>query len=331
MPAATLGEGNTPLVHSVRIGPSLGLNNLYFKLETCNPTGSYKDRFVAAEITRLLEAGAKACVATSSGNTGSSLASYCARYQLRCTIVVNHNAPEGKLAQMQAHGARLLRMQDFVTDPNITRRALDILESSGIPLVVSAYRYCPVGMKGVESIGRELVAQCPGLQHVFVPVGGGGLFIATARGVAGAARVHAVQPAGCPTLVGAFDRGDDRIIPVQSTTRVSGLSVPFDIDASVALRELRAAGGLGVAVADEEVWDAQRLLLSQEGIYCEPAGATALAGLRRIARRRQIGADEPVVCLVTGHGFKDMDSISAAAQAHPAVSIGVDQLKEALA
>src|SRR4051794_12685497 len=105
----TLGEGNTPLVESVRIGPERGAAGLRFKLENCNPSGSYKDRFIAAALEHMLESGARACLATSSGNTGSALAAYCARYQVRCFIAVNHDAPAGKLSQMQAHGATVLR------------------------------------------------------------------------------------------------------------------------------------------------------------------------------------------------------------------------------
>jgi threonine synthase len=331
MTQVTLGEGNTPLVESVRIGAMLGLRQLYFKLESCNPTGSYKDRFIAAEISRLLRAGAEACVATSSGNTGASLAAACARFGLLCTVVVNQNTPEGKLAQMQAHGARILKVQNFVTDPAVTRQALEILEASGVPLVVSAYRYCPEGMAGVETLAGEIERQAPEpVRHVLVPVGGGGLYVAMARGMKTKARLHAVQPAGCPTLVGAFDRGDDRVIAVHSTTRISGLSVPFDIDVSQALRLLRACSGLGIAVTDEEVWEAQRMLLQLEGIYCEPAGAAALAGLRRLTRRRVIQPHELTVCLVTGNGFKDPESITQIAARHPATALTVDHLARTL-
>src|SRR4051794_15241062 len=104
MPSAspTLGEGNTPLIASVRS------RTLLFKLENCNPSGSYKDRFAAAEVARIVSQGATACMATSSGNTGSALAAYSARAGVRCHIFVNHDAPAGKLAQMQAHGAQVV-------------------------------------------------------------------------------------------------------------------------------------------------------------------------------------------------------------------------------
>ena len=103
MVRATLGEGRTPLVGSLRIGPSLGRARTFFKLENLNPSGSYKDRFTASEVSRLLERGVTMCVATSSGNTGASLASFCARYSLACAIVVNSDAPRSKLSQMLAH------------------------------------------------------------------------------------------------------------------------------------------------------------------------------------------------------------------------------------
>ncbi len=318
MSTVTLGEGNTPLVESVQIGPSLGLRRLLFKLESCNPTGSYKDRFVAEEVARLLKVGARACVATSSGNTGSSLAAYCTRYGIKCAIVVNTSAPAGKLMQMQAHGAYLLRVRGFVADPRVTQQVFHDLHrfaiERGAPLVVSAYRHCPVGMRGVEAIGHELQSHAA---HVFVPVGGGGLYTAVAKSVQPGVRVHAVQPARCSTVVASFLRGDSDIHPVNSTTRISGLAVPFDIDASLALQHLRANGGQGWAVDDEEVFEMHHRMLAEEGLYCEPAGAAALAGLRKAVERGALRRDEPIVCLVTGHGFKDPESIGQVANQYP--------------
>lgn len=325
------GEGNTPLVSSRRIARELGIEKLLFKLESANPSGSYKDRFIAAEIARLLDAGARSCIATSSGNTGASLAAYCARFDIGCTIVVSDSTPAGKLVQMAAHGARLIKVRGFTTDAAITERVMTLLREHAsrrsAPLVVSAYRYCPVGMAGVESLGRELAGQAA---HVFVPAGSGGLFIATGRGVAGAARVHAVQPEGCSTFVAAFHRGTDTIEPVVSRTRVSGLSVPFDIDASLALAELRARGGLAIAASDEAIFAAQRMMMELEGIYAEPAGAAALAGLQIALETRAIDKTESAICVVSGHGFKDPDAAAAVAARHPAIDATADRLLEAL-
>lgn len=335
-PKVSLGEGNTPLIESVHIGPSLGLSRLYFKLENCNPSGSYKDRFIASEVARMLSAGAHACLATSSGNTGSALAAYCARYEITCMVMVNEDAPAGKLVQMQAHGANIFRVKDFIKSPKATERVFEILTKlsaeRGMPLVVSAFRCCPEGMAGVESIADELLQQVPfPIDHVFVPVGGGGLFSAVSRGFErhskSAARIHAVQPSGCSTVVAAFESGDSEIRPVESTTHISGLAVPFDIDASLALELLRRRGGFGIAVEDDEVYDAQQLALSKEGIYCEPAGATGLAGLRKALNQNLVGRNDSVVCLITGHGFKDPGSIQRAAAKHAPVLVGADELR----
>lgn len=338
MRLASMGEGNTPLVESVGIGPRLGVR-LYFKLEMCNPTGSYKDRFIAAEVTALLRRGAQACVATSSGNTGSALAAYCARYGIACAIFVNEFAPAGKLQQMQGHGARIFRVRDFVVSPQVTenvfKRLRGMSEKDNIPIVVSAFAYCPEGMRGVQSIAAEINSQAAGpVHHVFVPVGGGGLFTAVSRGFSALSsrrpRVHAVQPEGCPTVVSAFRENRENILPVESTTRISGLSVPFDIDASTALRALRDGGGLGIGVADDEVHAAQAMMLREEGIWAEPAGATALAGCIRAARDGHIDRGAVIVCLVTGHGFKDPDSLAASARDNSITVIDESEIDSSL-
>ncbi len=324
----TLGEGRTPLVESSREP------RLYFKLESANPSGSYKDRFVAGELQRVLDGGGRACVATSSGNTGSALAAACARCDVACTIVVNEAAPEGKLRQMQAHGARVIRVPGFTVQAAVTAQVLELLEDlsrgQGIAMVVSAYRYCPVGMSRVEAIATEILELLPAA-NVFVPVGGGGLFSAVSRGAgASAARVFAVQPEGCNTVVSAWREGRADIDPVASTTRISGLAVPFDIDASLAVRQLRQRNDRALTVTDAEVFDAQRYMLAAEGIYCEPAAAAALAGARKARAQRWIGPEDDVVCLVTGHGFKDPDSIAVAASAHPDRKVDAGALRDLL-
>lgn len=327
----TMGEGNTPCIQSASLKKPVD-GRLFFKLESVNPTGSYKDRFVAAEVERILRLGARSCMATSSGNTGSSLAAYCARYGLQCLVLVNQDAPSGKLAQMQAHGAQVIRVPGFVVDAQVTSSVFSLLQElsaqKDVPFVVSAFRYCPEAMQAVEEISIELLPFAP--DHVFVPVGGAGLYSAVVQGFVRAGRklprVHAVQPVGCLTLVAGYLSGADEIRNIQSTTRISGLSVPGDIDASRGLRLLRQCKGSGLAVTDEEVFSAQRELMSHEGIFCEPAGATAFAGWKQAAMQGWIAAGETSVCLVTGHGFKDPVSVDNLASAHPSLSIAASQL-----
>jgi threonine synthase len=268
-------------------------------------------------------------MATSSGNTGAALAGYSARAGIRCSIFVNEHAPIGKLQQMQAYGAQLFRIKEFIAVPEVTERVYARLQQlsrdTETPLVVSAYRYCAEGMRGVETIADELSRQSESLDHVFVPVGGGGLFTAISRGFSRMGRsslkIHAVQPEGCATVVTAWSANRDYIQPVRSTTAISGLAVPFDMDGTLALAELRHSGGRATAVSDDAILAAQTLMLTREGIWPEPAGAAALAALIRGCQEGWIQKGETAVCLVTGHGFKDPVSLAGAAEQNPAAII----------
>lgn len=320
----TLGEGNTPLVRSRRIGRSVGLENLYFKLESVNPTGSYKDRFAAAAVSSMLAEGASTCLATSSGNAGAALAAYCAAAGLGCQVAVVESAPQDKLTQMLAYGASVFRIRGFGTDSRISGEVLASLQqfaSSGrASLQISAYRYSPEGMQGVETLAPELVEQLQGkLDHLFSPSGGGGLTLAVARGfqkcrdmglLQDIPRVECVQPAGNDTIAGPLATGATAARRVECTTQVSGLQVPVVIDGQQTLSACRATAGTGHLVSDEDVYAAQARLSAEEGIFCEPAAAVALAGALAAARNGYLASSANVVCLVTGTGFKDNSAVA---------------------
>lgn len=315
----TLGEGETPLVASRRLGAELGVPRLAFKLETTNPTGSYKDRFAAAALSHLRAAGRLCCLGTSSGNTGAAVAAYAAAAGLPCLLAIVDTAPEGKLRQMLAYGARLFRIRNFGLDPAVTQEVMQgfpaLAQRLRAEVLISAYAYSPLGMAGVETISHELAAQLPdGIDHVFSPSGGGGLTLAVARGFARSASfrpaVHCVQPEGNDTIAGPLRAGAARARAVTCTSRISGLQVGSVIDGDATLAACRAAGGNGHLVTDEEVFGWQRRLAREEGIFCEPAGAVALAGLARAAAAGEVRSGQQVVCLVTGSGFKDGDSLA---------------------
>ncbi|MCB1227197.1 MAG: pyridoxal-phosphate dependent enzyme [Verrucomicrobiales bacterium] len=312
----SLGEGGTPCVRSRSIGPSLGMEKVYFKVESSNPTGSYKDRFAAVAVGRMLETGCDTCVATSSGNTGAALAAYCAIAGLRCRLAVVETAPAGKLRQMLAYGAEVTRVRGFGLDPAVTQAVFSrLVEMGRMPrqvLQISAYTHSPEGMQGVESVGMELTEVGP-WDAVFCPAGAGGLTLAVARGLErmGATRtaVHCVQPEGNATIVTPLRDGERRAQTVTCTTRISGLQVPTVMDGDAVIQACRKSGGNGFAVSDIQVMEMQRRLAREEGIFAEPAGAVALAGLQQALARGEIDPAARVVCLVTGSGFKDLDSI----------------------
>lgn len=322
----SLGEGETPLLRSRRIGPAAGLKNLFFKLESSNPSGSYKDRFAAVAISHLIARGKQRCVATSSGNTGSALAAYCAAAGIPCEIAIVEVAPEAKLQQMLAYGARLFRVRGFGIDAGITERSFDTLrrwgQTPGNELVISAYAFSPDGMSGVQTISYELAEQAADvgrvIDHVFCPAGGGGLTLAVARGfevlkargkLALCPATECVQPAGNDTIATPLRTGAQQGRSVQCTSAISGLQVPSLIDGNEVIGECRRAGGTGHTVGDEEVWGCQKRLALEEGIFCEPAAAVALAGALKARGEGRVAADATVVCLVTSTGFKDVTSV----------------------
>jgi threonine synthase len=340
-PAArvTLGEGNTPLVRSRRIGPRAGMENLFFKLETVSPSGSYKDRFAVVAISHMVAHGRRHCVATSSGNTGAALAAYCAAAGIGCEIAIVETAPADKLKQMFAYGAELFRVKGFGIDADITARVFARIQElgsrPGAAVQISSFKHSPAGMSGVQSISFELAEQLPKVDHVFCPAGGGGLVVAVNRGFArlveagrlpAAPAVEVVQPVGNDTIAGPLREGAGSARTVQCTTAVSGLQVPTVIDGDDAIRASRSAGGSGHLVSDQEVWAIQQRLASEEGIFCEPAGAVACAGAVKAGQEKRIAPDAVVVCLVTGSGFKDQPSVDRMLQGRVCPLISLDEL-----
>ncbi len=314
-----LGEGNTPLVKSLAIADEVGSRNLFFKSEHVNPTGSFKDRFAALEVALMKQSGIKACIATSSGNTGSALAAYTARYGIKCHIFINEVTPVNKLNQMLVYGAKLFRVEGFGVSEEKSRfvfqRLHEMAEECNTRFIVSAYEYSPAGMEGVKTIAYELVEQLDGPpDYVFVPVGGGGMLTAIWRGfvdlrrrslIPHLPRMIAVQPELNDTVVTPLLNGAGKARAVKTTTSVSGLAVQVDIDATRALKAVKESQGWGVLVPDEEVLEAQKQLCLREGLYIEPAGAVSVAGFLRAVAQHRMGGTEKVVCILSGHGFKD--------------------------
>ncbi len=323
--AVTMGEGNTPLVRSTTIGRVLGLENLWFKYEGGNPTGSYKDRFAAAAVAHLRAMGKSACLGTSSGNTGAALAAYCARGGLSCHLAIVEGAPESKLRQMRAYGAHLHRIQDFGKSPAVNEAVMtglrELAQELDAGFEVSAFVHSPLGMAGVKTLGYEIADALAGDPFVvFSPTGGGGLTLAVARAVAesgGTGRVNCVQPAGNDTIATALWTGSNRAVAVESTTTISGLQVGSVLDGHDVIAACRQQGGTGYTVADDVVLDWQARLAREEGIFCEPACAVSMAGVAAALEAGELDPSENIVCLITGVGFKDEQSLAKMAGTKP--------------
>lgn len=318
----TIGEGQTPLVRSRHIGPSIGLKNLYFKLENLNPTGSYKDRFAAAFVSTLLQKNAGSCISTSSGNTGAALAAYCAAAKIECHLVIVDGAPPAKIRQMQVYGGKPIMITGFGIDAEITREVFSELQTltrqNNSSLPISAYCYCPEGMSGVQTIAYEILDELDGkVDHIFSPSGGGGLTLSIVKGLetyprnSNPCKVHCVQPEGNNTIAGPLKEGLTSAREISSsTTRISGLQVPGVLDGASTLLGCRSTGGTGFLVDDNTIISTQVELAKKEGIFCEPAGAVSVACLKEALDQKQVAPGDTIVCLITGSGFKDMSTVT---------------------
>ena len=237
---------------------------------------------------------------------------------MECALYVAENAPQGKLEQMLAYGAEVCRVARFTVDASESALISEVLQQEtrarGLDLFITAYAISPASMEGIKTLAYELHEQAPAISDVFLPVGGGGLHVACARGFADlvaegalprSPRMHVVQPSGNDTVASPLRQGQSTARAVSTATTISGLGVGYVLDGTHALQHARASGGQGYLIDEDEIRAVQRRLAVEEGILVEPAGAVAVAGALDAARRGELTGAATVVCTLTGHGFKD--------------------------
>lgn len=310
-----MAVGNTPLVKVQRLGDGLGLPRLWVKNDGLNPSGSLKDRasfLVAAEAKRL---GEKRVVAASTGNAASALAVVCASAGLEALIFVPEKAPKGKLVQMVVAGAMVVPVKGTYDDA--FRLSLEYTAQRGGLNRNTAYH--PLTIEGKKTVGLELWAQL-GFQApdvVVVSVGDGVILGGVHKAFVDLQRAGFIET--LPRLIGVQAEKSDAIHRYVQTgvysdapdpsTRADSISVVCPSNAHGARRAVLESRGLTLTVTDDEILDAQGLLARSTGIFTEPAGATAMAGLLKLQQGPdRLAADARVVILATGHGLKDIES-----------------------
>jgi len=320
----TLGEGGTPLLRARRLGAEVGLAQLHLKFEGTNPTGSFKDRGMVLAVNRAIGAGARAIVCASTGNTSASAAAYAAAAGLPCHVILPAGkVARGKLAQALAAGARLTMVDgNFDAALEAVRR----LGEDGAAVVVNSIN--PDRLDGQQTAAWEIVdvlGRAP--DALALPVGNAGNITAYWRGFVryerGRPRMLGFQADGAAPIV----RGE----PVESPETVATairIGNPASWEGAVTARD--ESGGLIEAVSDDEILEAQRMVVALEGVFCEPASAAGVAGVRRLRREGRIGQDEAVVCVLTGHGLKDPDAVQAEEGALTPIPADLASIREAL-
>jgi threonine synthase len=283
----TLGEGGTPLVRGPRMSERLGID-ARLKCEGLNPTGSFKDRGMVLAVGRAKDAGARAVVCASTGNTAASAAAYAAQAGLEAIVLVPAGATaSAKLAQTRAAGARLVQIKGTFDDA--LRLARELGERDGIVLVNSLN---PDRVEGQKSVVREILEQLGAAPDVIaLPYGGGGNVTAVAA---------AVAEAGVTTKI-VVGQAMERARTFASAIRISVPAHATTVERLVDEGRLRV-----VSLSEDEIREAWSRVAREEGVFCEPASAAGVAAVE------QIGAAGTVVCILTGHGLKDAGAVGGA-------------------
>ena len=310
----TLGEGATPLIHLERVGRRLGLPRLYAKDESQNPTWSYKDRLCAVAVTHAVETGARVVTIASTGNHGASTAAYAARAGLPCVIFTLASVPATMKTLMQAYGAAVVACPTPEARWALMRQGIERLgwyPTGGFqaPPVGSN----PYGIEGYKTLAYEVAEdlgwRAPDLVVVPSAYSDGlwgiwkGMRELRALGlVADVPRMVAAEPYG--PLAAALERALETPVPVRGEGSIA-FSIATRYGTYQGLAALRESRGLGVQVTDEGIFEAQRALAREEGVFVEPSSAAALTAVMQLVARKAVDPEQTIVLVLTSSGLKD--------------------------
>ncbi len=309
-PIVTLQEGETPLTEAPRLAAAIGAPqiSLYLKLEGLNPTGSFKDRGMTVAITKAVEEGSRAVISASTGNTSASAAAYAARSGLKCVVLVPEgNIALGKLSQALMYGAQVLSVEGNFDD------ALELVKeiSSKHPITM-VNSLNPMRLEGQKTGAFEIVdalGKAPDYQ--FMPVGNAGNITAYWMGYTEYREKK--KSASRPKMMGFQAEGAAPIVKGAPIKNPKTIATAIRIGNPASWKRAEQArdesGGVIDEVTDQEILEAYALLAQKEGVFCEPASAAGVAGLKKMLAqgRLNVAKGTTVVCIITGHGLKDPD------------------------
>ncbi|MCX5720125.1 MAG: threonine synthase [Nitrospirae bacterium] len=308
-PIVTLKEGNTPLIKAENLKRKLGINlEIYFKFDGANPTGSFKDRGMTLALSKAIEAGSKAVICASTGNTSASASAYAAKAGIKAIVLI----PEGKialgkLAQALVFGAHVIQVKgNFDQALNIVKA---IVEKYPITLVNSIN---PFRLEGQKSAAFEVCDQLGFVPHYHaLPVGNAGNITAYWKGYKEYKKAGKIS--SLPIMLGFQAAGAAPIVqgkPVKKPeTIATAIRIGNPANWKSAIDARNESGGRIDSVTDSEILNAYSLIASIEGIFCEPASAASLAGVIKLYKENYLKNGNNVVCTLTGSGLKDPDIV----------------------
>jgi len=332
--------GWTPVYSPKALADELHLGQLWVKDDGRNPTASFKDRASAVVVARAKEIAAEVVVTASTGNAGAALAGMAAAADHQAVIFAPKTAPPAKIAQLLVFGARV-----FLVDGNYDQAFdLSIQAAEEFGWYCRNTGYNPFTAEGKKTAAFEIWEQViyPGgldkTLNVFVSVGDGNIISGLHKGfkdllelgwLRQMPRIFGVQSEGSAAIANAFFKGSEEIIPVKAQTLADSISVDLPRDGLRALHAARQTGGSYITVPDQAILQAIARL-GCEGIFAEPAGATAYAGLVKAVDQKLVQVDEPTLVLITGSGLKDVKAATQAVKEAPIIQPNLEALKKVL-
>ncbi|NLU45635.1 MAG: threonine synthase [Euryarchaeota archaeon] len=313
----SIQEGGTPLYETDAVAAELGVREAYVKFEGLNPTGSFKDRGMTVGVSRAKELGATTVGCASTGNTSASLAAYASKAGMRCAVFLpSGKVAAGKLAQALFFGAKVLSIDGNFDDALALARKMS--EERRIYLLNSINPYRPEGQKSVLfEIMDQLDYGVP--DRIVLPVGNAANIWAVYKALTELKEVGwidrmpmltGIQAEGSAPVARAFARGAKDFVPEEDPETVAtAIRIGNPVSGRKALHAIYDTGGYAETVTDAEILAAQRLLGRKEGVCVEPASAASIAGLGKLREMGIVDRDEKVVCICTGNGLKDPDTI----------------------
>ncbi len=306
-PIISLGEGFTPLIETKHLGKMFGID-LFLKYEGTNPTGSFKDRGMVMAIAKALEEGARSVICASTGNTSASAAAYAAAFDLKAVVVIPAGKiAMGKLAQAMIYGAKVIQVDGNFDDClNIVKK---VSEDYPVVLVNSLN---PNRLEGQKTAAFEIVdvlGRSP--DYHFLPVGNAGNITAYWMGYNQYHKVGRIS--SLPKMMGFQAEGAAPIVKGYVVEKPETIATAIRIGNPASWKKAEKARdeshGIIDMVSDEEILNAQRMIASEEGIFCEPASASSVAGIVKMAKKGLFKGGEVVVATLTGNGLKDPDAV----------------------
>lgn len=309
----TLGEGGTPLVKSKYLGPSLGIENLYFKNDTLMPTGSFKDRGFSLAVSYALDIGVKRGLTYSSGNAGASFAAYGSRADFPGVIMVEYQANPVKKAMIMLYGAKtaVLEFDNFLQIETMLNKAVEEL---GCYMFVNFIN--PIRHEAMKTYAYEIYSELGRVPDFsFHPMGTGGGVWGTWKGYKELADIGLidrlphmipVQPKEVCWLKQAIDSGDEEGKMYGDSTKTIAQSISGNSPLQGGrrlIKTVKESDGEAMAVTDEEIMSAM-LDLGKEGIAAEPSSAAAVAAFKQAAKAGKIASNQAAVCVITGSALK---------------------------